>query len=98
MNLLKWIKNILKHLTEEPSAPIVIEATPKYIIMATKIEPVVQVRDWAIERIQSAENYEIAVAISEEFLEWLDPDDTEELEYFSLEMVEDYGDQEIDVK
>jgi hypothetical protein len=66
--------------------------------MATKIEPVVQVRDWAIERIQSAENYDIAVAITEEFLEWLDPDDTEELEYFSLEMVEDYGDQEIDVK
>jgi hypothetical protein len=98
MNLLKWIKNILKHLTEEPSAPIVIEATPKYIIMATKIEPVIQARNWAIERIQSTENYDIAVAITEEFLEWLDPEDEEELEYFSLETKEEYGDQEIDVK
>jgi len=98
MNFLGLIKKLVKLLTTKPSAPIVIEATPKYIIMATKIETVVQVRDWAIERIQSAENYEIAVAISEEFLEWLDPDDTEELEYFSLETVEDYGDQEIDVK
>ena len=95
------IMSLRKHLTTEYQHTTIATSSPgtsEKIIMATKIEPVVQVRDWAIERIQSAENYEIAVAISEEFLEWLDPDDTEELEYFSLEMVEDYGDQEIDVK
>lgn len=72
--------------------------TSEKIIMATKIEPIVQVRDWAIERIRTAEDYDTALAIAGEFEEWLDPDNTEELEYFSLEMEEDYGDQEIDVK
>lgn len=95
---LRLLKIINWFLTTKPSAPIVIEATPKYIIMVTKIEPVIQARNWAIERIQSTENYDIAVAITEEFLEWLDPEDTEELEYFSLETKEEYGDQEIDVK
>jgi hypothetical protein len=69
MKFLKFIKKILKHLTEEPSAPIVIEATPKDIIMATKIEPIVQVRDWAIERIRTAEDYDTALAIAGEFEE-----------------------------
>jgi hypothetical protein len=85
MNLLKWIKNILKHLTEEPSAPIVIEAPPKKIIMATKIEPVVQVRDWVIQKIKDTDDYDTAIALVAEFEEWLDLDGKEEIDYLCIE-------------
>ena len=85
MKLLKWIKNALEHLTEEPSAPIVIEETSKDIIMETQIEPIVQVRNWAIERIRTAEDYDTALAIAGEFEEWLDLEGQDEISYLCLE-------------
>ena len=72
-------------MTEEPSAPIVIEETSKDIIMETQIEPIVQVRDWAIERIRTAENYDTARAIAGEFEEWLDLEGQDEISYLCLE-------------
>ena len=71
--------------------------------METQIEPIVQVRDWCIERIEHltevdcTESYLNAVAISEEFSEWIDIKEGDgELEYFSMED-NGFGDQEIDV-
>ena len=70
------------------------------IIMETQIEPVVQVRDWAIEKIQllhEADRHKNAAALLAEFDEWIDIEDEEEITYFCLED-NDWGDQEIDVR
>jgi hypothetical protein len=95
---LRLLKIINWFLTTKPSAPIVIEATPKDIIMETQIEPIVQVRDWAIERIRTAEDYDTARAIAGEFEEWLDLEGQDEISYICLEDDSTFGDQEIDVR
>jgi hypothetical protein len=69
--------------------------------MNTKIEPVAQIRNWSIERIHKLSEGNIesqfdAVAIAEEFGEWIDlPVGKHELEYLCLED-QDFGEQEID--
>ncbi|MGA1256972.1 MAG: hypothetical protein ACO3YX_08205 [Candidatus Nanopelagicaceae bacterium] len=72
--------------------------------METTTEPVVQVREWCIDRIHElADTGDLqqqfdAVAIAEEFDEWINvPEDGCELEYICLEREEGFGDQEIDV-
>jgi hypothetical protein len=65
--------------------------------METQIEPVVQIRDWAIERIRSTDDYDIALALVAEFEEWLDLEGKEEIDYLCIETNE-WGDQEIDVR
>tara|TARA_R110000868_G_scaffold163655_1_gene395960 strand:- start:1490 stop:1792 length:303 start_codon:yes stop_codon:yes gene_type:complete len=95
LKLINWF------LTEKPSAPIVVELTSEKIIMETKIEPVAQVRDWAIARIQSLhdqDGHKNAVALIAEFDEWLDiPEGTEEIDYLCIEE-DGWGDQEVDVR
>ena len=59
--------------------------TSEKIIMETQIEPIVQVRDWAIERIRTAKDYDTARAIAGEFEEWLDLEDQDEISYLCLE-------------
>ncbi|NDB84248.1 MAG: hypothetical protein EB127_16290 [Alphaproteobacteria bacterium] len=65
--------------------------------METQIEPVVQVRDWAIERIRSIDDYDTALALVLEFEEWLDLEGKDEIDYLCIETNE-WGDQEIDVR
>ena len=72
--------------------------TSEKIIMETQIEPIVQVRDWAIERIRTAEDYDTARAIAGEFEEWLDLEGQDEISYICLEDDSTFGDQEIDVR
>ncbi len=79
--------------------------TSEKIIMETKIEPVVQIRDWCIDRIHhladtgNIEQQLDAVAIAEEFDEWINlPEGDNELDYLCLEREEGFGDQEIDVR
>jgi len=105
MKPLKWIKNLLEHLTEEPSASIVDEATSEKIIMETQTEPVVHVRDWAVDKIEyltqhgNAVDQLNALAIIDEFHEWLNiPDGTQELDYLCLEDQDWTEDQEIDIR
>lgn len=99
---LRLLKVINWFLTKEPSAPIVDEATSERIIMETQIEPLQHIRDWSIERIHElAEgNMEAqlnAVAIAEEFEEWINiSEDTDEISYLALEPEEWTEDQEID--
>ena len=64
--------------------------TSEKIIMETAIEPVVQVRDWAIDRIHELSEYDIEAAhsIQSEFSEWLNPD-IENHDIFSLEYIGD---------
>jgi len=86
MKLLKWIKNVLEHLTEEPSAPIVEEATSEKIIMETTTEDIVaHVREWSLDRAADMSiDKEDARAILAEFYEWIEPEG-DELEIVSLE-------------
>ena len=91
-------------LTTEPQPGTIATSstgTSEKIIMETQIEPVVQVRDWAIERItklQESDNTKDIMALVSEFDEWLDiSEDTDEISYLCLED-ENWGDQEIDVR
>ena len=72
--------------------------------METQIEPVPYVRDWSIDRINylvdsgKEVNHLNAIAIAEEFNEWINiPEGTEEIDYLCLEE-EGWGDQEVDIR
>ena len=101
---LRVLKLINWFLTKQKSTPIVEEPTSEKIIMETQIEPVVQIRDWAIEKIETLTQHGNAVdqlnalAIIDEFHEWINiPDGTEELDYLCLEE-DGWGDQEVDIR
>jgi len=75
--------------------------TSEKIIMENSIEPIIQVREWSIDRIHhladtgSLEQQFDAVSIAEEFDEWINiPEDQMEVEYLSLEELDD---QEADI-
>ena len=65
-------------------------------ITSEEIEPVAQIRQWALERLESAESIGAKAAIYEEFEDWIELDDKDEVEYMCLED-QGWGDQEIDV-
>jgi len=72
--------------------------------METQIEPVVQIREWALEKIETLTQHGNAIdqlnalAIIDEFHEWINiPDDKDEIDYLCLEE-EGWGDQEIDIR
>jgi hypothetical protein len=95
-------------LTTEPQGTTIQTSstgTSEKIIMETTIEPVVQIRDWSIDRIHyladtgNIDQQLNAVAIAEEFEEWINiPEGENELDYLCLEREEGFGDQEIDVR
>ena len=79
--------------------------TSEKIIMETQTEPVVHVRDWAVDKIEyltqhgNAVDQLNALAIIDEFHEWLNiPDGTQELDYLCLEDQDWTEDQEIDIR
>ena len=49
------------------------------------IEPVAQIRNWAIDRLETAESIGAKAAIYEEFEDWIELEDKEEIEYICLE-------------
>jgi hypothetical protein len=75
--------------------------TSEKIIMETQIEPVVQIREWALEKIQllhDADRHKNARALAAEFDEWINiPNGKDEIDYLCLEE-EGWGDQEIDIR
>jgi len=99
-------ESLPKALTQEDQHSIIATSstdTSERITMNAKIEPVAQIRNWSIERIHklsegNVESQFDAVAIAEEFDEWINlPTGKTELEYLCLED-NDFGDQEVDVK
>ena len=48
-------------------------------------EPVAQIRNWAIYRLETAESIGAKAAIYEEFEDWIELEDKEEIEYICLE-------------
>ena len=66
-------------------------------ITLEEIEPVVQIRNWAIKRLEEAESIGAKAAIYEEFEDWIELEDKDDVEYLALEDT-GWGEQEIDVK
>jgi hypothetical protein len=71
--------------------------------METQIEPVVQVREWCIDRIHDlsesndVKDYLNAVSIAEEFDEWINiPEGANELSCLVIDKSFDIGEEEID--
>ena len=54
-------------------------------IMEPKIEPVGHIRNWAIDRLESAELVGDKMAIYEEFEDWIEIDGKKDIEYICLE-------------
>jgi len=51
-------------------------------------EVVSQVRDWAIDRLDTAESIGAKAAIYEEFEDWIELEDKDEIEYMALEDID----------
>ena len=92
-------------LTQEDQRTTIVTSsadTSEKIIMERTTEPVPVIREWSISRIHELADGDIeaqfnAVAIAEEFDEWINiPPDQEELTYLSIEPEEWTEDQEID--
>ena len=97
-------ESLQKDLTQEDQHTTIATSstdTSEKITMNAKIEPVVQIRNWSIERINELSDGNIesqfdAVAIAEEFDEWINVKRGDgEMEYLCLED-KGFGDQEID--
>ena len=96
-----------KHLTQENQHSTIPMSSPdisEKTTMETQIEPVPYVREWCIDRIHhladhgGVEDQFNAVALAEEFDEWINiPEGTQELDYLCLEE-EGWGDQEVDIR
>ena len=86
-------------LTTVPQDTIIATSFPDTSekITSEEIEPIVYIRNWAIKRLENAESIGAKAAIYEEFEDWIELDDKEEIEYMSLEDT-GWGEQEIDVK
>ena len=59
-------------------------------------EVVAHVREWSIDRIDNT-NHEYSQALYEEFEDWIELEDKDDVEYLALEDT-GWGEQEIDVK
>lgn len=70
--------------------------TSEKITMETDGHVFNYVLNWAIDRIDSTDNYEDALALASEFGEWISSEDGEEVDYLCIEDNQ-WGDQEIDV-
>lgn len=89
--------------TENPPTTIETSSTgiSEKITMETETDPVIQIRDWAIDKIEllhEADRHKNAKALLAEFDEWINlPEDQDEIEYLCLEDDDWTDEQEIDV-
>ena len=79
-----------KHLTTERQSTTIVTSsqdTSEKIIMKldTTDEVVAHVREWSIDKIENAELVGDKIALYAEFEDWIELDETEELEIMSLE-------------
>ena len=75
------------NLTMEHQSTIIVTSSPDTSekITSEEIEPVAQIREWALERLDAAESIGAKAAIYEEFEDWIELDDKDEVEYMCLE-------------
>ena len=82
------MESLRKHLTvglQRSTIATSSTGTSEKIIMETTIEPVVQVRDWVVQKIKDTDDYDTAIALVAEFEEWLDLDGKDEIDYLCIE-------------
>ena len=84
----------LKHLTTERQSTTIVTSsqdTSEKTIMKldTTDEVVAHVRDWSVDKIEDAELVGDKIALYAEFEEWIELDDTDELEIMALEPEKD---------
>ena len=87
------------NLTMERQRTTIVTSSPDISekIISDEIEPVAHIRQWAIKRLEEAKTVGEKSAIYEEFEDWIELEDKEEIEYICLEDT-GWGEQEIDVK
>jgi len=82
------------NLTTEHQSTIIVtssQGTSEKITMEQTTEDIVaHVREWSMDKIDSDIPMENAKALHEEFEEWIEIDDSDELEIVSLEHIEEY--------
>jgi len=88
-------ESLRNNLTMEHQSTIIAtssQGTSEKTIMEQKTteDIVAHVRDWSMDKIDSDIPMENAKALHEEFEEWIEIDDVDELEIVSLEHIEEY--------
>jgi len=82
------------NLTTEHQSTIIVtssQGTSEKITMEQTTEDIVaHVREWSMDKIDSDIPMENAKALHEEFEEWIEIDDSDELEIVSLQHIEEY--------
>ena len=82
------------NLTTEHQSTIIVtssQGTSEKITMEQTTEDIVaHVREWSMDKIDSDISMENAKALHEEFEEWIEIDDSDELEIVSLQHIEEY--------
>ena len=78
------------------------QGTTEKITMETQINPVIHVRDWAMDKIEllhEADRHRNARALAAEFDEWINlPEGEDEISYLCLEDDDWTDEQEVDVR
>jgi hypothetical protein len=101
MKFFRALKKLYNYLTEEETPVVYEETTEKQTMIEIKNPYVLQVKEWAVKKIDllhEADRHKNAKALAAEFDEWINiPKDTENLEYLCLEDDEWTNEQEIDV-
>ena len=78
------------NLTMAHQSTIIVTSSPDISekITSEEIEPVAQIRNWAMERLEAAETVGAKDAIYKEFEDWIELEDKEEIEYICLEDID----------
>jgi hypothetical protein len=95
------LKKLYNYLTEEETPVVYEETTEKQTMIEIKNPYVMQVKEWAVKKIDllhEADRHKNAKALASEFDEWINlSEDTEELDYLCIEDNNWTNEQEIDI-
>jgi hypothetical protein len=96
------LKKLYNYLTEEETPVVYEETTEKQTMIEIKNPYVMQVKEWAVKKIDllhEADRHKNAKALASEFDEWINlSEDTEELDYLCIEDNNWTNEQEIDIR
>ena len=87
------ITSLQNNLTTEHRSTTIVtysqDTSEKIIMKLDQSDEVVsQVREWAIDRLEAAESIGAKAAIYEEFEDWIELEDKDEIEYMALEDID----------
>jgi hypothetical protein len=102
MKFFRALKKLYNYLTEEETPVVYEETTEKQTMIEIKNPYVMQVKEWAVKKIDllhEADRHKNAKALASEFDEWINiSEDTEELDYLCIEDNNWTNEQEIDIR